>query len=280
MNYGLPYKGSKNRIAQWIIDQLPPAENFYDLFGGGGAITHCAMLSGKWKNFYLNDIRPGLTECFAMALQGEYKKPEYHRWISRDEFNEIKNGITHSDCYFALVWSFGNDMQTYIYSRDIEPAKKHAFENMDTRAIRVQNLERVKRIENIERTQRIENIERTKRIENIKTSCTSYDQIDIEDNSVVYCDIPYFETCTFRHCQNFDYEKFYEWCTDMARQWHGKNIKLYISEYEMPKDFTVIAKKEKFTSSAYKKRKHAVEKLFVPDGQELYGQTDLLEGLS
>ena len=26
MRYGLPYKGSKNQIAKWLIDQLPPAQ--------------------------------------------------------------------------------------------------------------------------------------------------------------------------------------------------------------------------------------------------------------
>ena len=36
MRYGLPYKGSKNQIAKWLIDQLPPAETFVDLFFGGG----------------------------------------------------------------------------------------------------------------------------------------------------------------------------------------------------------------------------------------------------
>lgn len=35
MRYGLPYKGSKNSIAEWIVDELPPAETFVDLFCGG-----------------------------------------------------------------------------------------------------------------------------------------------------------------------------------------------------------------------------------------------------
>lgn len=36
MTYGLPYKGSKNRIAEKIISVLPSADYFIDLFGGGG----------------------------------------------------------------------------------------------------------------------------------------------------------------------------------------------------------------------------------------------------
>lgn len=42
--YGVPYQGSKNSIAEKIINIIPSAENFYDLFAGGCAITHCAML--------------------------------------------------------------------------------------------------------------------------------------------------------------------------------------------------------------------------------------------
>lgn len=32
MNYGLPYQGSKNGIAEWVVGQLPAAETFVDLF--------------------------------------------------------------------------------------------------------------------------------------------------------------------------------------------------------------------------------------------------------
>ena len=36
--YGILYQGSKNKIAEKIINLLPPADNFYDLFAGGCAI--------------------------------------------------------------------------------------------------------------------------------------------------------------------------------------------------------------------------------------------------
>ena len=36
VRYGLPYKGSKNGIADWIVDNLPSADVFVDLFFGGG----------------------------------------------------------------------------------------------------------------------------------------------------------------------------------------------------------------------------------------------------
>ena len=42
--YGLPYMGSKSKHADWVIEHLPAAENFYDLFAGGCAVTHAALL--------------------------------------------------------------------------------------------------------------------------------------------------------------------------------------------------------------------------------------------
>ncbi len=60
--------GSKNSIAKEIVDFLPPADNFYDLFTGGGAITQAAIETEKYKNFYINDIDPMPTQLFVDAI--------------------------------------------------------------------------------------------------------------------------------------------------------------------------------------------------------------------
>ena len=67
MRYGLPYKGSKNGIAEWIVSELPTAHTFVDLFFGGGAITHRAMLTGKYQQFIVNDIEDCLN-CLLIVL--------------------------------------------------------------------------------------------------------------------------------------------------------------------------------------------------------------------
>ena len=50
MRYGVPYQGSKNQIARWVIDNLPEDKILVDLFAGGCAVTHAAMLSGKGED--------------------------------------------------------------------------------------------------------------------------------------------------------------------------------------------------------------------------------------
>lgn len=56
MRYGVPYRGSKNKIAQWVISNLPAGDTLVDLFAGGCAVTHAALLSGKWNHIVANDI--------------------------------------------------------------------------------------------------------------------------------------------------------------------------------------------------------------------------------
>ena len=114
--YGILYQGSKNKIAEKIIDILPPADNFYDLFAGGCAITHCALLSGKYNHIYANDICD-MPKLFMDAIEGKYKNED--RWISREEF--FKN---LDDTYIKATWSFGGMGSSYIYSKKIEPYKK------------------------------------------------------------------------------------------------------------------------------------------------------------
>lgn len=47
MTYGLPYKGSKSKIAEWVVAHIPKAPVLVDIFAGGCAVTHAALLSGK-----------------------------------------------------------------------------------------------------------------------------------------------------------------------------------------------------------------------------------------
>lgn len=123
--YGLPYQGSKNQIAEEICMFLPEGERFVDLFGGGGAITHCAMQSCKWKSFLYNELNPLVFDTFKKALNGEFEEEfKNPKWISRDEFNERKN----KDGFIALVWSFSNNMQSYLFGRNREESKRSIFE--------------------------------------------------------------------------------------------------------------------------------------------------------
>ena len=118
MNYGLPYMGSKSKIVKHIVPLFPSADNFVDLFAGGGAVTHYAMTTAKYKHFVFNDINPLMPKAFKMALNGEFENEK--RWISREEFFRLRD----TDPYVAICFSFGNNLSDYMYSKDIEPVKE------------------------------------------------------------------------------------------------------------------------------------------------------------
>ena len=122
MNYGLPYKGSKTKLADRILDLMPSARNFYDLFAGGMAVTHAALVRNKFKRIIANDINGEMMELFRKAVNGGFRNES--RWVSRNDFFRLKD----NDPYVKYVWSFGNNGGTYMYSKEIEPIKKAVWD--------------------------------------------------------------------------------------------------------------------------------------------------------
>lgn len=285
MKYGIPYKGSKNKIAQQIINCIPSAENFYDLFCGGGAITHCALLQNRWKNYIMNDIDKGLSQLFVDAVNGKYKNEK--RWISREEFFKLKD----TDAYVRYIWSFGNNGRDYMFSREIEETKRLGHNaivfgdikplekllNIDLsfllkiddlserRKTFCRAMKKLNESEYLQRNQILERLECLVRLQELQQLQQDYRTVNILPNSVIYCDIPYKGTNVYGKSgkPSFDYEAFYAWCEKQTEP-------VFISEYAMPDNrFKCIMEIEKTSSySATNNNKKTVEKLFIPRCQE------------
>ena len=246
----MPYKGSKNKIAQWVVDQLPSAKHFYDLFGGGGAITHCAILSGKYEVVHYNELNPVVFKAFEMSVNGEFKNE--NRWISREAFKKLKD----TDAYVNLCFSFGNNGRSYCYSKEIEPLKKalhyaicfNDFSLLEELNVFIDNkihgrlaiasavkdFLKIKglQLESLERLERLQSLER---LESLELTNLDYRSVKIEEDSVIYCDIPYKSTNKYNI--KFNHNEFHDWCRDQNN--------IFISEYVMPNDFKIIAQKDK-----------------------------------
>lgn len=287
--------GSKNKIAEWVVGHLPRAVHFYDLFAGGCAISHCAILSRKWKNIHINDINPVMPNLFMDAINGRFK--DETRWISHDDFFRLRRS---GDAYVDICFSFGSRYgNTYAYSKDLEPLKKAVhyavffkdyslmydisgidiseldnIEDSYERYMRLRKILSVKyALKKIAREVRVQSLERLNRINEMSSlneawvhdmidmTCVSYDEIDILPESVIYADIPYRNTGTYDR-QKFDYDKFYDWA---SKQTHP----LFISEYYMPEDrFVCIAERQKRCfMAANDNTKMSVERIYVPKHQ-------------
>ena len=118
MNYGLPYKGSKNLLARRILDCIPSAYVFVDLFCGGCAVAHAALLSGRFGKVVVNDIEGDVSRLFVDAVNGRFGNET--RWISRENFFRLKG----TEPYVRYCWSFGNNGRDYLYSKAVEPYKR------------------------------------------------------------------------------------------------------------------------------------------------------------
>lgn len=291
-SYGLPYKGSKNSIAEWVVEHLHSRENFYDVFCGGCAITHRALLTDKFQHIYINDIDTQVVDMFIKALNGEYVE-EYKRWISREEFFKLKD----IDPIVKYCWSFGNKGDTYVFGKDREDMKyalylavvyddffklntfvdidKYDFQNTTdvydklrqiSKYIKVKYPDKAKFFNTIEpmlRTKRVHSIEQLKsRSHIIEYSNKDYSDITIKPNSIIYCDIPYKGTDTYNKIP-FDYERFYKWCENQTEL-------VVISEYSMPEDrfecIDAISKTVKLSKDS--NSIHKDEKLFIPKHQK------------
>lgn len=288
MSYGLPYKGSKSRIANELIACLPNAENFYDMFVGGGAVTHRALLEGRWRNVFINDINPLIPQLFLDSVNGKYHNCT--RWVSREEFHEQKA----TDGLVAVCYSFGNNLRQYLYNEDVEPYKRafhiavaerdyapmqefgvdlspvDSIPDIHWRRIEAQNIVAENENENIQRCSTCETLSRYERLQwlerlnrfkdKLHMTSLDYREVEIKPNSLIYCDIPYYNTDGY--VTEFNHDEFYDWACNQENP-------VYISSYWMPEDRfdCVMEFSNRSTFSRDSNSTEATERLFIPKGQ-------------
>ena len=294
MRYGVPYKGSKNQIAEWVCKHFPKATNFYDLFAGGCAITQIALMKSEYRNYFCNDIDFDGISLFMNAIYGKYQNES--RWVSREDFFRLKD----KDPYIKYCWSFGNNGRDYLYSKKIEPYKKawhfaiyfNDFSLAEKLNVGLQQLKDINDIRekyvsskniikncvkresdghrnSIAELRQMESLNRLQSLQSLQSlqlSNRSYENVKIYKDSVVFLDPPYFGTNPYGDdkSNNFDYEKFYKWALQQKEL-------VIISEYNMPDDFICIDAIEKSVLLNSGASKKAIEKLFIPKHQrELY----------
>jgi len=282
MRYGIPYIGSKNAIAEWVINLLPEGDVLCDLFCGGCAITHCALLQNKYKKIIINDINEQLPKFFIECINGLHTVEKHTEWVSRERFFAEKE----DNILIKLLWSFGNNGCDYIYGRNIEECKRSLHEcifeadgeklkpyGYDIKVdknkkiydryldVRKQIKEKTKErsltsLESLERLQNIEGLQGLQSLEGLKTYSGDYQAVKIPEGAIIYCDIPY--TCSDRKARygvHFDYDRFYKWANEQEN--------IFISEYQMPDDFICIAEEKKTVLCGNTNGKYANEKIFT-----------------
>lgn len=98
------------------------------------------------------------------------------------------------------------------------------------------------------------------KLHHVKFFHCSYEELPLPDQSLIYCDPPYAGTQGYQGTGKLDYEKFWQWCRDKKEEGHT----IFVSEYEAPKDFTVVFEKELYnTLDKDTGAKRGIERLFT-----------------
>ena len=123
--YGIPYMGSKDKIADSLLNAMPSGKRFVDLFGGGFAMSECALRSGKYEYVLYNDYNPLIVNLVMDAIKGKYNFKNFTpNWVSRADFERERE----SNGYVKYIWSFGNNGKAYLYGNDLEEWKHKAYD--------------------------------------------------------------------------------------------------------------------------------------------------------
>lgn len=299
-NYGLPYAGSKSRISHWVIDNLPRGRVLIDAFAGGCAITHRALLSQKWQKIIANDINGKYPQLFADAIHGRYRdekrwisREDFERLKSQDAFVaccfSFGNNLRYY-MYSQAIEPYKRALHYAIVFNDFEPMQElmpevaqavheaiHWIRNTHDRRITAQNVivKTLKRLTGDNYAHQIiqgnplykkirhsnKDAQSLERLESLRVTSLSYDEIDIPDDAVVYCDPPYHacDKNLYEGTARFDHNAFYDWCVDVS-----KTNPIFISEYSIEDDrFEIVAEKQKMTSMSPVKSFNVTERLYT-----------------
>lgn len=234
----MKYMGSKNRFAKELLPIIlkdRTHEQWYiePMVGGANIID---KVDG---NRLGSDFNEYLTEMWLALTSGWTPKEHY----TKDEYIDIKNnkenypkylvGYVGINCSYSGKW-FGGYAGITQTKGGVRDYQIEAFKNV------------------------------TKQLKNLRDvvfQYSDYKNLRIPKNSVIYCDPPYEGTTKYK--DDFNHTEFWEWCRTKAKEGH----KVFVSEYNAPKDFKCVWEKQvKSSLSANGKiggNKISTEKLFM-----------------
>jgi DNA adenine methylase len=229
--------GSKNRIAKYIIPIIlkgrKPNQHYVEPFVGGANMIDKVegLRIGADFNKYVANMWIELEKGW--LPKNNYTKNEYEFIRSNKELNIHETGYVAICCSYCGKWfgGFAGQVETRGGLRDYQ---KEAYFNL------LNQLPKIKGV--------------------IFKNC-SYNELEIPDNSIIYCDPPYENTTKYK--DSFNHKAFWEWCRVMSKKGH----KVFVSEYNAPDDFDCIwemeVKSSLSTNGKSGSSKNSIEKLFT-----------------
>lgn len=230
----MKYMGSKARIAKYILPIIlkDRQENQYyvEPFVGG------ANMIDKVDGLRIGaDINKYLIKALKLVRDEPHKIPKTNREYTEEMFNEAKKTELENsiDCFAMFQYSFGSMFKgSWAKNKRGTDYVKECVKNV---------------------------LVQSEKLKDVELIHSSYQDLIIPNNSIIYCDVPYQGTAKYKGIDEFNYDLFYEWCREKTRQGH----KVFISEYNAPDDFECVWELEILSTAGKSNIKKATEKLFT-----------------
>lgn len=234
----MKYMGSKARHAKHILPIIladrTDGQWYVDPFVGGANVID--KVDGSRIGA---DYNPHIIALWRAVADG-WIPPDV---VTEEEYAELKEQkrIDALTAYAGFAMSFGGKFFGG-YRRDVA-GTSGCIENMKTQS----------------RRSKKSLIKQAESLRGVHFVHSSYDQLEIPPNSIIYCDPPYAGTTGYA-TGAFNHEEFWQWCRDKVAEGH----KVFVSEYTAPDDWTCVWSKDvnntlvKDTGS-----KKGVERLFT-----------------
>ena len=234
----MKYMGSKARFADEILSIIlrdrKPDQWYVEPFGGG-MNTICKVKGNRIANdinYYLIEMWKALVDGWIpnIVTREEY---EYIR-LNQEKHPPHIVGWVGFNCSYSGKWWGGFAGETNTNIGTIRNYQKEAIKNV---------------------------IKQAKKMSGAILENKPYNELELPNNSIVYCDPPYQDVTGYAN--DFNHDEFWNWC----RLKNSEGYKIWVSEYDAPEDFTCAWIKTANSSlSANGKtgsNKKSVEKLFT-----------------
>lgn len=239
----MKYMGSKNRIAKHLLPIMLENRNgrtWVEPFVGGANMID--KVDGKRIGADLNEYLIAMWK----ELQKGWIPPDF---VSEENWRDVKTQMEnkyekHYIAFVRLGCSFGADWNGG-YARNVRKDKPNAeLLNSTTKSYCGQSKRNI--------------LKQLPNLKGVEFLNSSYQDLEIPENSLIYCDPPYEGTTKYK--DDFNHVDFWEWCRTKARKGHL----VYVSEYNAPSDFKCVYSSEiNNTLNNTAKTTKATEKLFV-----------------
>ena len=293
-NLGLPYKGSKNTIANQIVAQFPRAHSFLDACCGGGAVLEAAYLSGKFDRVEGIDIDDGIITLLNAVFR-DFGKIDYEhkQLVTAERYKEaVQNRATLEDAVDRFIASFGFNGYDYQWGEKRRHLKylvhqamtlptlderRTAFHGFIRDLIKSGKIDgsrwsiELSEIKNLGHTEQATNLCRLQKVEQVMSTASqslqtelviskkSMFDIDYDPYDVIYFDPPYADTKGYDKAK-FDFDRFHKLIDGLVDS--GKAV--FVSEYKRPTDkFGEVLAVEKQMSQCDHLTKLVTERLFL-----------------